>query len=179
MAAIASRYARAFADVIFSAKLDPAKNLQDLKDIATLVRTSHELKLVWESPSVPPDQKLKLLDAVAASAGMARQTRNLIAILIDKRRLSMFPDLVVQLQAELNERLGLADAEVISARTLGSDERSVLEAQISKATRKTVRARYEEDKALLGGAVVRVGSTIYDGSVRGQLQKMKAAIAGQ
>jgi F-type H+-transporting ATPase subunit delta len=179
MAAVASRYARALADVVFSAKIDPAKTVQDLKEVAELLQSSRELKLIWDNPAVDPQQKHKLLDAIAALLGMARQLRNFIAIVIDRRRLSMLPHVIEQLQAELNERLGLADAEVISARTLGSDERTILEAQISKATRKTVRAHYEEDKALLGGAVVKVGSTIYDGSVRGQLQKMKAAIAGQ
>jgi F-type H+-transporting ATPase subunit delta len=71
----------------------------------------------------------------------------------------------------------LADAQVTSSRTLGDDERRTLEAQISKATGKTVRATYTQDKALLGGAVVKVGSTIYDGSVRGRLERMKQQIA--
>jgi F-type H+-transporting ATPase subunit delta len=91
----------------------------------------------------------------------------------------MMPEMISQLKAELNERMGLADAEIVSARTLAEDERMNLQAQISKITGKTVRAQFEQDKSLLGGATVKVGSTIYDGSVRGQLQKIKAQIAGQ
>ena len=179
MAAISSRYARALADVVFAGNLDPAKTVQDLQDIAGLLHSSSDLRSVWEIPAIPIEEKLKLLDAVAASSGMAKQVRNFISILIEKHRLNMLPDMIVQLKAELNERMGFADAEVTSARTLADDERSLLEAQISKVTGKNIRAQFVQDKNILGGAVVKVGSTIYDGSVRGQLQKIKAQLAGQ
>jgi F-type H+-transporting ATPase subunit delta len=179
MSAVASRYARALADVVFSDKLDAAKTVQDIQTIAQLVDANLDLRAVWVIPSIPIEQKLKLLDAIASSAGLTRQIRNFVAILIEKRRLDMMADLIVQLKIELNERMGIAEADVLSARVLADDERRALEAQIAKATGKTVRAQYEQDKSLLGGATVKVGSTIYDGSVRGQLQKMKAQIAGQ
>ena len=178
MAAVASRYARALTDVIFSAKLDAAKTVQDLRDMNAVLQGSKDLRFSWESPAIPQDKKLKLLDAIAAQAGMVKQVRNFIAILIDQRRLNMLPEMIAQVQAQVNERLGFADAEVASARALGDDERRTLESQIAKTTGKTVRATYSQDKTLLGGAVVKVGSTIYDGSVRGRLEKMKAQIAG-
>jgi F-type H+-transporting ATPase subunit delta len=177
MAAVASRYARALTDVIFSDKLDAAKTVQDLKDVNSEVHGSLDLRFAWESPAVPLDKKLRVLDAIAAQSGMVKQTRNFIAILIEKRRLNLLPEMIEQLQAQVNERLGLADAEVTSSRPLGDDERRSLESQVSKATGKTVRATYEQDKSLLGGAVVKVGSTIYDGSVRGRLERMKHQIA--
>jgi F-type H+-transporting ATPase subunit delta len=179
MSAVASRYARALADVVFSDKLDPAQTVQDIQTIAQFVDTNLDLRAVWVIPSIPIEQKLKLLDAIASEAGLTRQVRNFVAILIEKRRLNMMADLIIQLKIELNERMGIAEADVLSARLLADDERSTLEAQIARATGKTVRAQYEQDKSLLGGATVKVGSTIYDGSVRGQLQKMKAQIAGQ
>ncbi len=179
MAAVASRYARALTDVIFSAKLDAAKTVQDLKDINATIEQSKDLRFAWESPAVPQQKKLNLLDAVAGKAGLVKQVRNFIAILIDQRRLNMLPEMIAQVQAQVNERLGFADAEVTSSRPLADDERKALESQIAKATGKTVRASYAQDKALLGGAVVKVGSTIYDGSVRGKLQRMKQQIAGQ
>jgi F-type H+-transporting ATPase subunit delta len=179
MSAVASRYARALADVVFSDKLDPAKTVQDIQTIAQFVDSNHDLRAVWVIPSIPIEQKLNLLDAIASSAGLTRQVRNFVAILIEKRRLDMMADLIVQLKLELNDRMGIAEADVLSARVLADDERKTLESQIAKATGKTVRAQYEQDKDLLGGATVKVGSTIYDGSVRGQLEKMKAQIAGQ
>lgn len=178
MAAVASRYARALTDVVFSAKMDAAKTVQDLRDLRSTLESSKELRFAWESPAVPQQKKFELLDAVAAKAGLAKQTRNFVAILIEQRRLGMLPEMITQLQAQINERLGLADAEVTSARTLADDERKALESQVAKATGKTVRASYNQDKALLGGAVVKVGSTIYDGSVRGRLERIKQEIAG-
>jgi F-type H+-transporting ATPase subunit delta len=179
MSAVASRYARALTDVIFSATLDAAKTIQDLKDIDATLHTSNDLRFAFESPAVAQDKKLKLLDAIAEKSGMAKQVRNFIAILMDQRRLNLLTEMIGQVQTQVNERLGFADAEVTSARALGDDERKSLESQISKATGKTVRASYTQDKNLLGGAVVKVGSTIYDGSVRGRLQKIKTQIAGQ
>lgn len=82
-----------------------------------------------------------------------------------------------QFETELNNVLGFVEADITSSRELSASERSGLESQVTNVTGKKVRARYATDKALLGGAVVRVGSTIYDGSVRGQLQKLKEQIA--
>src|SRR3954471_24713657 len=179
MAAVASRYARALTDVVCSAHLDPAKTVQDLRDMSATLVTSKDLRFAWESPAVPQPKKLQLLDAIAAKAGMVKQVRNFVAILIDQRRLNLLDEMIESLQSQINERLGFADAEVTSARVLADDEKRALESQVAKATGKTVRASYSQDKALLGGAVVKVGSTIYDGSVRGRLERMKQQIAEQ
>ena len=86
MATVTNTYARAFVDVVIDRKLDPAKTLAEAQSIAALVASSKELKEVWEAPSIPPDQKKKLLDAIAAKTrNVAQVVRNLIAILIDKR----------------------------------------------------------------------------------------------
>jgi len=99
--------------------------------------------------------------------------RNFVAVLTDNRRLPLFSEILKQLEQELNERQGFAEAQVSSARQLGDSEKQMLEAEITKMTGKKVRARYEQDASLLGGAVVQVGSTIYDGSVKGQLEKIR------
>ena len=177
MSVIARRYARALADVVFSAKLDASKTIHDLQEMEQLIRSSSDLRSVWESPSVPAEQKLRLLDSIAAKSIMARQVRNFVGILIEKRRIPQMREIIAQVQSELNERMGFAEAEVSSARTLGEDERKTLEANIAKVSGKTIRAIFSQDKNLLGGAVVKVGSTIYDGSVRGQLQKIRMQIA--
>jgi F-type H+-transporting ATPase subunit delta len=104
---------------------------------------------------------------------MARQTRNFVAVVTDHRRLPLFSEIVKQVEQELNNRLGFADAEVSSARELGSAEKELLEAQIAKLTGRKVRARYQRDSSLIGGAVIKVGSTIYDGSVKGQLESIR------
>jgi F-type H+-transporting ATPase subunit delta len=177
MASVASTYARAFADVVFNERLDAARATVGLRSIAILFQESVELRRVWENPAVPAEQKRALLDAIVQREGIDRPVRNLVAVLIDHRRLSFLPRIVEQFAKELDARMGFAEAEVSSARELGDAERRALEAQIEKTTGKKVRASYALDASLLGGAVVRVGSTIYDGSVKGQLEKIKEAIS--
>jgi F-type H+-transporting ATPase subunit delta len=177
MASVASTYARAFADVVFDARLDAGRAIGGLRQIATLFNQSIELRRVWENPAVPVEQKRKLLDVIVQHDGIERQVRNLVAVLIDHRRLPFLSRIIEQLEKELNARLGFAEAQISSARELGNAEKQALEAQIAKTTGKKVRATYGLDASLLGGAVVRIGSTIYDGSVKGQLERIKEAIS--
>jgi len=177
MASVASTYARAFADVVFSAHLDSQSVTGGLRRIAALLSESEELRRVWENPAVPAEQKRKLLDAIVQREGIERHVRNLIAVLIDHRRVQFLERITQQLEKELDARMGFAEAQVTSARELGDAEKRTLEAQIEKVTGKKVRAQFGLDASLLGGAVVRVGSTIYDGSVKGQLEKIKEAIS--
>jgi F-type H+-transporting ATPase subunit delta len=177
MASVASTYARALADVVFDTHLEAARAIGGLRQIAAFLNESVELRRVWENPAVPADQKRKLLDAIVQRNGIDRPVRNLIAVLIDHRRLPFLARIVEQLKKELDARLGFTEAQVSSARDLGDAEKRALETQIEKATRKKVRASYGLDPSLLGGAVVRIGSTIYDGSVKGQLERIKEAIS--
>jgi F-type H+-transporting ATPase subunit delta len=163
VASVASTYARAFADVVFSTHLD-------------LLHESTELRRVWENPAVPADQKRKLLDVIVEREGIERYVRNLVAVLIDHRRVQFLGRIIEQLKKELDARMGFAEAEITSARALGDAEKRALESQVAKVTGKKVRAQFELDASLLGGAVVRVGSTIYDGSVKGQLEKIREAL---
>jgi F-type H+-transporting ATPase subunit delta len=177
MASVSSTYARAFADVVFSAHLDADRSIAELRAIASLLAESAELRRVWENPAIPAEQKRKVLDVIAQRDGLTVQARNLIAVLIDHRRIHFLSPIIAQLEKELNARMGFAEAEITSARALGDPEKREFETQIGKLTGKKVRARYEQDASLLGGAVVRLGSTIYDGSVKGQLERLKEAIS--
>jgi F-type H+-transporting ATPase subunit delta len=173
VASVVGAYARALADAVVTSKLDPARVLEELHTVQSLLAESDPLRRVLENPSIPGDRKRAVLDAISQRLGMIRQVRNFIAVLTDHRRLPLYTDIVKQVQQELNDRLGFADAEVSSARLLSDPEKQLLEAEITKLTGKRVRARYEQDGSLLGGAVVKVGSTIYDGSVKGQLEKIR------
>jgi F-type H+-transporting ATPase subunit delta len=177
MASVASTYARAFADVILDTHLDADRSIAELRAIASLLAESSDLRRVWENPAIPAEQKRGVLDVVAERDGVSKQTRNLVAVLIDHRRVHFLEPIILQLEKELDARLGFAEAQITSARALGDAEKQEFEAQVGKLTGKKVRARYDEDRSLLGGAVVRVGSTIYDGSVKGQLERMKEAIS--
>lgn len=173
MAAIASRYARAFAEVVIDRRIEPEQALRELGDVAALLKSSAELRTVLQNPSVEHKQKLGLLDKIISSLGGSRALRNFVAVLIDQHRIGQMEDIVRQFRHELNQRLGIAEAQVSSARELSPQEKNLLEKQIAAVTGKTVRATYSRDSNLLGGAVVRIGSTIYDGSVRGQLRRIR------
>jgi F-type H+-transporting ATPase subunit delta len=177
VASVANTYARAFADVVLSAHLDANRAVGGLRRIESLLAESDDLRRVWENPAVPAEQKRKLLDAIVHQEGIEHHVRNLIAVLIDHRRVQFLGRIVEQLKKELDSRMGFAEAQVTSARELGDTEKRAIEARVEKVTGKKVHAHFALDAALLGGAVVRVGSTIYDGSVKGQLEKIKEAIS--
>lgn len=177
MSAITSRYARAFVDVIVADRLDAAKTLTDLHTIAATSQSSPELRKIWESPAIVGEQKRRLLDAIVAREGLLRQVRNFVAVLIDHRRVGVLDEVVRDIEQELNSRLGFAEALITSARDLSDSERRELEAQVERLTGKKVRARYVRDASLLGGAVVKLGSTIYDGSVKGQLRRIREQLS--
>jgi F-type H+-transporting ATPase subunit delta len=177
MANIAGTYARAFADVIFELRLDPRAALVEAKSLASLVGESRDLREVWEAPSIPAAQKRAVLDAIAAREKLSRPVRNFVAVLIDHRRITFLARIVEQLEREINQRLGITEANVVSVRELDDPERRLLEARVAELTGKKVQARYAQDPSILGGAIIRVGSTIYDGSVKGKLERMKRALS--
>src|ERR1700687_2250075 len=132
MASVTSTYARAFADVVFDQRLDPAKTVMEAQSLAQLAAGSRQLREVWEAPSIPAEQKRALLDAIVARAGFSRPVRNFLAVLIAHRRIKCLDPLVKEFEQELNRRMGFVEAQIISARELGPPERTALEAQVAK-----------------------------------------------
>ena len=177
MASVTNTYARAFADAVFDGHHDPDKTLREAQAVADLVAGSKELRAVWEAPSITAEQKRAVLDAIVARQGISRVVRNFVAVVIDHRRVHFLGPIVKQFEQELNQRLGFTEAEIISARELNQSDRGVLEARMEKLTGKKVRAHYALDESILGGAVVKIGSTIYDGSVNGQLERIRQALS--
>jgi len=177
MASYASRYAQAFADVIFEAQLQAKDVERQLADFGAAWHESRPLREFFLDPSFPVEQKVEFLDKLNAKLRMAQQTRNFVAVLIRNDRLAGFDEIAAEFRREVNQRLGIAEAKVISARKLDVEERSNLEKQIAALTGSQVEAQYEEDSSLLGGAIVQVGSTVYDGSVRGRLEGLREVLA--
>jgi F-type H+-transporting ATPase subunit delta len=173
MASVTNTYARAFADAVFAMHLNPASILQEAQSVAALVSESKELRQVWEAPSIAAGQKRAVLDAIVSREGFSPAVRNFVAVLIDHRRIPFLGGIVKQFELELDQRMGFAEAQIVSARELSEPERRALEREVQKLTGKKVRGRYVRDASLLGGALVKVGSTIYDGSVVGQLDRIR------
>jgi F-type H+-transporting ATPase subunit delta len=125
------------------------------------------------NPSIAIEQKRKILDAISGRIGMLPQVRNFIAVIMDHQRLADLDDILDEYHAVADEQSGLAEAEITSAHQLNDEDRANLEAQVAKLAGGRVRATYRQDATLLGGAVVRIGSTVYDGSIRAQLHQLK------
>ena len=177
MAAISNRYARAFAEVVTERNLNPDQVRGELRSLAEVVEQNSELRRVWEAPALPAAQKRAVLDALAWREGISAMTRNFIAVLIDHQRIPLLDQIVRHFEVELDRRLDLTKAEIISARDLSPEEKRVLERELGRLTGKQVRTSYSRDASLLGGAVIKVGSTIYDGSILGQLNKIREHLA--
>ena len=177
MAAVASRYARALVEVLIEQKADTDIARQQLHAIVDAVEESNDLRRVWESPAVLPEQKRAVLDGIAAQIKALKPIRNFMAVLIDHRRIGMLNDIARQFEVELDKVLGFTEVQVSSARPLSPGEKRAVETRVENMTGKKVRARYVTDAQLLGGMVVRAGSMIYDGSVRGQLEKMRQELS--
>jgi F-type H+-transporting ATPase subunit delta len=173
VASSAPRYARAFAEVADSVRLDSDAAEQQMRDFADALNTSRELREFLDNPAVEAARKLKVLDALAPRIGMYPQVRNFIAVILDHRRLGEFNDIIHEYRRISDERAGITEAHITSARPLDAIARTQLEGQISKLAGGPIRASYAEDPALLGGAVVEIGSTVYDGSIKAQLDQLK------
>lgn len=175
MAAVDLRYARALAAVISDQKLDVAATQSQLNDFVETLEASSELREVLANPSIPEPQKLGVLDAIAARSGMSKTVRNFIAVIAQHQRLHEMREMVAAYAAIADETASVAEAGIVSAHPLDESNRKLLEEKIARITgSQHVYATYREDPTLLGGAVVTIGSTVYDGSIRAQLQQLKA-----
>src|SRR3954452_25610564 len=123
MAEVNSRYARALVDVVTGMKLDGPAVAGPFKVLTELLKSSVELRRVWDNPAIPAAQKRQLLDVIAARENIAKPVRNFVAVLIDHRRIAALPEIAKQVVLEMDRRLGLAEAEVTSARERSADER--------------------------------------------------------
>jgi F-type H+-transporting ATPase subunit delta len=173
MSVLALRYAHAFASVAAAGNLDNNAVQQQLNDFNDTLSESHALREVLANPAIPSDEKLKVLDAIASRVNMLPQVRNFLAVIMDNQRLAELNEIVAEYHAVVDEQSGVAEAEITSARPLDDQDRAELESQVEKLAGGRVRTTWRQDPNLLGGAVVRIGSTVYDGSIRAQLQQLK------
>jgi F-type H+-transporting ATPase subunit delta len=170
--AVASRYAAALADVALEQN-DAGRVKRDLNSLAEAFAESADLRAFIESPGISHELKHKVVGELASRMDLLPAVRNFAFLLVDHHRTEMVAEIRAAFHTELNVRLGIADAEVTSARELSNDERGKLTAALERRTGKKIEARFRRDESLVGGTVVRVGSTIYDGSLREQLMRLR------
>ena len=180
---VASRYAKALVDVVAApaSGIDTTAALSQLRAIELLIETSPELRNALLSPAVSPSRKRavvkRIFETFDPTLRPGKQIQNFIFVVIDHRRVADFSSIVSAFEALLDERLGFVRADVLTAAPLGPAQQAGLESEISRVAGKKAKLKFSIDPALIAGAVARIGSTVYDGSVRGQLDRLRLKLA--
>lgn len=168
----ATRYARALLDVALR-ESDPDKIERDLASFVDAVNSSPDLKRVLMSPRIPAATRRAVVDAASRQIGMDAPAAKLLGLLADRGRLEIYNELLVVYRERLLAHQGIVRASVVSAAPLATEKVSALARSLSTATGKQVQLDTAVDPSLVGGVVARIGSTVYDGSIRTQLQKIR------
>jgi F-type H+-transporting ATPase subunit delta len=176
MPAFVARYASAFADVVTDARLDTAAIDRQFSDFLATWGGSAELRTFFVNPAIPAAQKIGILDTLKAKLGLQKELRNLLAVLISNNRIGHVVEVAAAYRRILQQQSGIRPAEIVTARVLSADERGALVAELAKVAGAKLDPSFKLDSTILGGAVVRIGSTVYDGSVRGRLDRLKEAL---
>jgi F-type H+-transporting ATPase subunit delta len=159
--------------------LGPQDAAAELRSFESLLLSSPELHNALTTPAVPGSRKKAVVGRLADLLKLSRIARNFLFVLIDHRRIASLSEIIQSFEEIVDERLGFARAEVTSARELSEPQRTSLNAQLEQLTGKRIRMRFRVDESLIGGAVARIGSTVYDGSLRGQLASLETRLRAE
>lgn len=174
---IARRYATALADVIL-AQNEAAEVSGELADWGKMFAANPALLEIFSNPTVGYEQKQRVLSELIERARLRATTANFLRVLLKNQRLADLPQVAAKLSQILDERSGVISADVTSAQTLPAATTAALAESLGKITGKKVNLNFATDESLLGGIVTRIGSTVYDGSVRNQLERLREELAG-
>jgi F-type H+-transporting ATPase subunit delta len=171
---VVSRYANALVDVVLDPKsqTQPEQIMRELRAFEGMLASSEELRNALASPSVPIGRKKAVLARLGDQLGLGRIARNFLFVLNSHRRMEALPAVLESFEVLLDERLGFSRGNVTSARELDAGQRAELEAQLTKLTGRRMRLKFTTDESLIGGIIARVGSTVYDGSLKGRLEAL-------
>jgi F-type H+-transporting ATPase subunit delta len=153
--------------------IEPQQAMDQLRQIAAMISQSHDLKNALLSPAVSPSRKRAV---VAKLIDVHVKIRNFLYVVIDHRRVHEIPSIVEAFEVLLDEHLGFVRADVSSAKPLTDAQEAALEVQLTRMAGKKAKLKFQTDPALVAGVVARVGSKVYDGSVRGQLERLRATL---
>jgi F-type H+-transporting ATPase subunit delta len=169
---IANRYARALADVIV-AKNETKEVAAELVSFAQMMGGHVQLRDVFASPVVAVDRKGAVLNELLARLSLRQTSQNFLQLLLVNNRLHQLDAMNQALSRELDARTNIVTAEITTARAIDDQEQKLLFDNLKKATGKDVRLQFKVDANIIGGVVTRIGSKIFDGSIKNQLAQMK------
>jgi F-type H+-transporting ATPase subunit delta len=169
---VARRYAAALADVVL--KSGETNVVQtELKTWVEIMNANGDLQTVFRNPAIQHQNKENVLENLLERAKPSKTTANFLRILLRNSRLTELDEINERFSLELAERSGVASAQITSARPLGEAEKAELKMNLEKLTGKKVDLTFETDEKLIGGVVTKIGSTVYDGSIKTQLQQLR------
>jgi F-type H+-transporting ATPase subunit delta len=175
---IARRYGTALADVAID-RHEEREVQKELDQWAAMIDTHSQLKEVFANPTVIYDHKRKVLEDLIARTRVRETTASFLRVLLKNQRLSQLGEIATRFGQILDERGGTVAAHVTTARPIPEELKNSLHETLAEATGRKVRLSFSTDETIIGGLVARVGSTIYDGSVQSQLDRLAAEMAGQ
>ena len=172
------QYANALADIAL-AQGAAAPVVEQLGDFTTAYVDSSELRNFLESPAVTKEEKRGVAEKISARLGASKILRNFLFVIIDHQRMHQLPEILETFQNVLRERQGIAEAEIFSAVALNDAQKTEMKQTLERVTGKKIEAKFSLDPSLLGGALVRVGDTIYDGSLRNRLNGLRERLLAE
>jgi len=142
--AVASRYARALVDILMSPApgLTPDLALAQLRLFHSLQQDSTDLRNILTSPAVGAARKKAVVERLAPMVSLSSLIKNFIFVLIDHRRIAMLPEVIGSIESQLDERMGIARAQITSARPLDAEQQAQVQAALAKLTGKQVLGQY-------------------------------------
>jgi len=175
---IANRYARALSDVVAPTRKF-REVLSELEDFGAAYRQSLEFREVCDTPAVGMAQKLSVLQALAAKMGTSHVTLNFLRVLMSHYRMPLLDETIQAFRSLVYLRLGIVRVKISSAANLSPDEQRLLQARFNELTQKQSELEFHLDPALIGGLVAQIGSTVFDGSIRGSLDRLRGQLLAQ
>jgi F-type H+-transporting ATPase subunit delta len=173
----AARYAKALLDVAI-AEADPQQIDQQLAEVADLFTGHADLWRTMTNPAVPAPKKRAVVDELLPTLGLAAPLGKILQLLASRDRLVLLPDLAEAYRSRLMDHQKVVRARVTSAVPLPADRAQQIQKQLEKVTGRTVVMTAATSPDIIGGVVARIGSTVYDGSVKRQLEKMREQLTG-
>jgi F-type H+-transporting ATPase subunit delta len=172
------QYANALADIVLQqGAAEPAR--RQLADFEAAYAESPELRNFLASPAVTRQEKHSVIEKLVARLAASRIIRNFLFVIVDNQRAHLLPQIVEFFEKVLMHRQGVAEADVVSAVELNNAQKSTLLQTLERLTDKKIQAKYTLEPGLIGGAVVRIGDTIYDGSLRNRLNLLRAQLSAE
>lgn len=174
---VARRYASALADVVLQ-RGEAREVQQELHAWADMMQSNASLREVFANPTIALDQKRAVLRRLIEIAKPRPTTVNFLKVLLQNQRLPELDQINRRFAAVLDDRAGMIAAQVTTARPVAPETQQTLQTKLRHMTGKSVRIEFDTDPDMIGGLVTRIGSTIYDGSVRSQLEQIKEKMTG-